>query len=141
MGQPVSQHRSSSNRGGTMSRIEKHIVVDAPLDDVYAQWTQFESFPEFMDGIDRVVQIDDQTLAWWATVAGQEKTWKARIVDQTPNERIAWRSIDGAQNDGAVLFSPAQDGGTEIRLVVDVEPDGITEQVGDRLGIVDRRIG
>jgi len=124
-----------------MSRIERQIVVNAPIEDVYAQWTQFETFPEFMEGVDRVVQVDDQTLTWWATVAGRQKTWNARIVDQTPNVRIAWRSTEGAQNDGAVLFSPAPDDGTEIRLVVDVEPDGIIEEVGDRTGIIDRRIG
>lgn len=123
-----------------MSRIEKKIVVEAPLDDVYAQWTQFETFPEFMEGVDRVVQIDDRTLEWTATVAGREKSWTARILDQTPGVRIAWRSASGAQNDGAVMFSP--DGaGTEIRLVVDADPEGIVEQVGDRLGFLDRQVG
>jgi uncharacterized membrane protein len=123
-----------------MSRIEKTIVVEAPLEDVYAQWTQFEEFPRFMDGVERVVQIDDRTLEWTATVAGREKRWTARIVDQTPDVRIAWRSLDGAQNDGAVLFSWVDPGTTEIRLVVDAEPEGIVEGTGDRLGFLDRRV-
>ena len=96
-----------------MSRIEKTIHIEAPIEDVYAQWTQFEEFPRFMDGVESVVQLDDRTLEWTATVAGREKRWTARIVDQTPGVRIAWRSLDGAQNDGAVLFSPAHDGTTE----------------------------
>lgn len=123
-----------------MSRIEKTIVVEAPLTDVYGQWTRFESFARFMEGIERVVQLDDRTLAWTATVGGREKRWTARIVDQTPDVRIAWRGLDGARNDGAVLFSPTEDGETEIRLVVDADPDDIVEQIGDRLGILDRRV-
>ncbi len=118
-----------------MSRIEKIITVEAPLEDAYAQWTQFEEFPRFMEGVDRVVQIDDRTLRWTATVAGREKQWTARIVDQTPDTRIAWRSLDGTQNDGAVLFSRVDAGTTEIRLVVDADPEGIVEAAGDRLGV------
>ena len=123
-----------------MSQIEKTIVVEAPLEDVYAQWTQFEEFPRFMDGVERVVQLDDRTLEWTTTVAGREKRWTARIVDQTPDVRIAWRSLDGARNDGAVLFTWVDAGTTEIRLVVDAEPDGIFEGAGDRLGFLDRRV-
>lgn len=123
-----------------MSQIEKTIVVEAPVEDVYAQWTQFEEFPRFMDGVDRVVQLDDQTLEWTATVAGHEKHWTARIVDQTPDVRIAWRGLDGAQNDGAVMFTPVDGGTTEIRLVVDADPDGLIEEAGDRLGFLDRRV-
>ena len=123
-----------------MSQIEKTIVVEAPVEDVYAQWTQFEDFPAFMDGVDRVVQLDDQTLEWTATVAGREKRWTALIVDQTPDERIAWRGLDGAQNDGAVLFTRVDAGTTEIRLVVDADPEGVIEEAGDWLGFLDRRV-
>ncbi len=124
-----------------MSRVEKTITVDAPIDTVYGQWTQFESFPTFMEGIDKVDQVDDRTLDWTASVAGRTKTWQARITDQTPTERITWKSIDGAQNDGAVMFLPTGPGRTEIRLVVDADPEGVIEQVGDKLGLLDHRIG
>jgi len=124
-----------------MSRIEKTITVDAPIDRVYGQWTQFESFPTFMEGVDSVVQVDDRTLDWSASVAGRTKTWQARITDQTPPERIAWRSIEGAQNDGAVTFQARSPGQTDIRLVVDADPEGIIETVGDKLGLLDHRIG
>jgi uncharacterized membrane protein len=123
-----------------MSRIEKTIVVDAPIEKAYAQWTQFEEFPRFMDGVERVVQLDDQTLEWTANVGGRQKRWTAKIVDQTPLVRIAWRGLDGAENDGAVLFTEAGEGTTEIRLVVDAEPEGVVEEAGDRLGFLDRRI-
>ncbi|MFN8517817.1 MAG: SRPBCC family protein [Chloroflexota bacterium] len=124
-----------------MSRIEKTIEVAAPVDAVYGQWTQFESFPSFMDGVTRVEQLDDRTLAWEARVAGRTKTWTARITDQTPDERVAWMAVDGAQNDGAVTFRNLGEGRTEVRLVVDADPEGVVEEVGDRLGILDRRVG
>ena len=124
-----------------MSRIEKTIEVDAPIDAVYGQWTQFERFPEFMEGVTRVTQLDDRTLAWEAEVGGRTKEWTARITDQTPNERIAWMATDGAQNDGAVNFRMISPERTEVRLVIDADPDGIVEEVGDRLGFLDRRVG
>jgi uncharacterized membrane protein len=124
-----------------MSRIEKTVVVDASVENVYAQWTQFESFPMFMEGVDAVTQLDDRTLEWKANVGWRTKEWTARIVDQTPNTRIAWKSVEGAQNDGAVIFSPAGEASTEIRLVVDAEPEGIVETAGDALGFLDRRVG
>jgi uncharacterized membrane protein len=123
-----------------MSRIEKTIEVDAPIDAVYGQWTQFERFPEFMEGVTKVTQLDDRTLAWEAEVAGRTKAWTARITDQTPNERIAWMATDGAQNDGAVTFRTLAPERTEIRLVIDADPEGVVEEVGDRLGFLDRRV-
>ena len=124
-----------------MSRIEKEIVVDAPLSRVYDQWTQFESFPHFMEGVESVVQETDKTLRWTADIGGQRRSWTAEIVDQTPDQRIAWRSTSGARNDGAVLFEPHGPDQTKIRLTVDVDPDGFVEQAGDALGFIDRRVG
>jgi uncharacterized membrane protein len=124
-----------------MSRIEKTIEVDAPIDAVYGQWTQFERFPEFMEGVVRVQQVDDRTLEWEAEVGGRSKTWTARITDQTPNERIAWMATDRAQNGGAVNFRVLSPGRTEVRLVIDADPEGVIEEVGDRLGFLDRRVG
>jgi uncharacterized membrane protein len=123
-----------------MSRIEKTIRVDAPIKEVYAQWTQFESFPMFMEGVERVVQLDDRTLQWTADVAGRTKEWTARIVDQTPNTRVAWKSVEGAQNDGAVMFAEIGPGTTKIRLVLDADPEGVVETAGDALGFLDRRV-
>jgi uncharacterized membrane protein len=124
-----------------MSRIEKTIEVDAPIGAVYGQWTQFERFPEFMEGVTRVTQLDDRTLSWEAEVGGREKAWTARITDQTPNERIAWMATEGAQNGGAVNFRMLSPDRTEVRLVIDADPDGVVEEVGDRLGFLDRRVG
>ena len=123
-----------------MSRFEATIDVDVPLTVAYDQWTQFEEFPQFMEGVERVEQVSDKTLDWTAQVAGRTKTWRAEITDQTPDTRIAWKSIEGADNGGAVLFEPLDDGRTRIVLRIDAEPEGPIESVGDALGFLERRV-
>jgi uncharacterized membrane protein len=122
-----------------MAEHETSIVVDAPLEEVYNQWTQFEEFPRFMEGVEEVRQLDDKTLFWRAKIGGAVKEWDADIVDQTPNRRIAWKSRSGAQNAGAVLFAQT-DEGTLVTLKLVYEPEGATETVGDALGFVSRRV-
>src|SRR5438045_9562386 len=100
-----------------MAHVEKSIEVQRPVDQVYAQWTQFEEFPEFMENVDEVRQLDDKHLEWQAKVAGIERRWKAEIADQQPNNMLPWRSISGDQNDGKVQFRPS-DGRTLVKLVV-----------------------
>ena len=123
-----------------MSRFEDSIDVDVPVRVAYDHWTQFEDFPRFMEGVESVVQRDDRLLDWAATVAGKRKEWTAEIVDQTPDKRIAWKSIDGAENAGAVLFEPLGPDHTTITLRLDAEPEGPIEAVGDALGFLKRRV-
>jgi uncharacterized membrane protein len=123
-----------------MSKFEESITVAVPVRVAYDQWTQFEDFPKFMDGVERVKQIDDRTLRWTASVAGRTKEWEAEIVDQTPDRRIAWKSTDGAENAGAVLFNPTGPDRTEITLRLDAEPEGAVESAGDALGFLRRRV-
>ena len=123
-----------------MSRITEEIEVDVPVRVAYDQWTQFESFPKFMEGVDRVVQLDDKTLEWTATIAGKTKHWRAEISEQRPDDVIAWRSTEGAQNDGAVRFESLGPDRTRIALQLDVEPEGVVEKAGDALGVVERRV-
>ena len=123
-----------------MSRFEHTVTVDVPVREVYNQWTQFESFPSFMDGVDQVTQMDDKTLAWTASIAGQRRRWMAEITDQTPDTRIAWKSTSGTENAGAVLFEPLDDSRTKVILRMDVDPEGFVENVGDLIGAVDRRV-
>ncbi len=123
-----------------MASVQEAVDVDVPIKVAYDQWTQFESFPKFMEGVDRVVQLDDRTLEWTATIAGKTKHWRAEITEQRPDEVIAWRSIEGAQNDGAVRFETPGPDRTQIVLQLDVEPEGLVEKAGDALGVVERRV-
>jgi uncharacterized membrane protein len=123
-----------------MSRISEDIEVAVPVRVAYDQWTQFESFPRFMAGIDRVVQVDDKTLEWTATVAGVVKHWRAEITEQRPDEIVAWRSLEGAQNDGQVRFRRLGPDRTMVEVVLDVAPEGFVERAADVFGVVERRI-
>ena len=123
-----------------MSDIHQTIDVDVPVRTAYNQWTQFETFPEFMDGVKRVVQLDDRTLEWTASIAGKEKQWQAEITEQRPDQLVAWRSTAGARNAGTVTFQRLDDTRTRVGLSLDVEPDGPLESAGDATGFVDRRV-
>jgi uncharacterized membrane protein len=123
-----------------MDRIEKSIEVACPVRTVYNQWTQFEEFPRFMDGVEEVRQLDDTHLHWRATIGGKEKEWDAEITEQVPDQRISWRSVSGATNAGTVRFEPAGADRTRISLHMAYEPEGAAENVGDALGVLSRRV-
>jgi uncharacterized membrane protein len=123
-----------------MATIEKSIDVDVPVRTAYNQWTQFEEFPRFMEGVREVRQLDDRRLLWRATVAGKDKEWEAEITEQTPDQRIAWTSRSGARNAGVVTFHRLGDDLTRIMLQVDYDPEGVVENVGDALGVVQSRV-
>jgi uncharacterized membrane protein len=123
-----------------MSEIMESIDVNVPVRTAYDQWTQFESFPKFMEAVKEVRQLDDTTLEWVADVAGKEKRWKAKITEQKPDERVAWTSTDGARNAGVVTFHRLGEGVTKVTLQLDVDPEGPIENVGDALGVVKRQV-
>lgn len=123
-----------------MSEILEAIDVDVPVKTAYDQWTQFETFPKFMDGVKSVRQLDDTTLEWVASVAGKEKTWKAKITEQEPDQRIAWTATDGAHNAGVVTFHRLDEGKSRVTLQLDVDPEGPIENIGAALGLVERRV-
>jgi uncharacterized membrane protein len=123
-----------------VSTIERSIEVEAPVRTVYDQWTQFETFPQFMEGVEQVQQIDDTQLHWVAEVAGQRRQWDARITEQVPDERIAWRSTDGIPNGGVVTFHRLDDQRTKVMLQLEYEPHGAIEHVGDALKLVEHRV-
>ncbi len=123
-----------------MERIEKSIDVDRPLRVVYDQWTQFEQFPQFMEGVEEVQQLDEKRLRWCAKVAGKREEWEAEIVQQVPDQQIAWRHTGGAVNRGVVTFTPLDGERTNVTLALEYEPEGFVEKVGDVLGFVSRRV-
>ena len=123
-----------------MATIEQSIEVNAPLRAVENQWTQFEDFPKFTEGVKEIRQLDDQRLHWKAVIGGKEKAWDAEIVEQRPDERIAWTSRGGVRNAGVVTFHRIDDDRTRVMLQVDYEPQGVVENVADALGVVKARI-
>ena len=122
-----------------MSTIEESIDVEVPVRTAYDQWTQFEEFPRFMDGVESVTQIDDTHLHWVAEIAGVRREWDAEISEQHPDERVAWWATDGTTNAGVVTFHRLSDTTTRVMLQLDFEPDGLKEKAGDMLGFVRRR--
>ena len=122
-----------------MSTIEQSIEVEVPVRTAYNQWTQFEDFPRFMEGVAQVKQLDDVSLHWTAEIAGKKREWDAKITEQTPDQRIAWTNIDGAVNAGVVTFHRIDDSKTKIMLQMEFEPEGIVEKAGDALGLVKAR--
>ncbi|MFA7249211.1 MAG: SRPBCC family protein [Dehalococcoidia bacterium] len=123
-----------------MARAAHEIAVNAPIEAVYAQWTQFEEFPRFMEGVDEVRQLDDRRMHWRANIAGRDVEWDAEIREQVPHDKIVWRSIDGASTAGLVSFQPLDSGRTRVHLELSYEPEGALEQAGDALGIVERQV-
>ena len=121
------------------THVEESVEVEVPIGTAYNQWTQFEEFPRFMDGVVRVTQVDDTRLHWVAEIAGAAREWEAEIVDQQPDQRIAWRSIDGAGNGGIVTFDEVGPGTTRVNLQMEFEPEGLAETVGDKLGFVSKQ--
>jgi uncharacterized membrane protein len=123
-----------------MSVVEHTIEANVPVRVAYDQWTQFEEFPQFMEGVKRVVQKDDKTLEWTAEIAGKEKVWTAEIVEQTPDQRVAWRSTSGAPNSGVVSFQPSGASATKVTLRLEAQPEDAVEKAGDALGYLDRQV-
>jgi uncharacterized membrane protein len=123
-----------------MATIEQSIKANAPLRTVYNQWTQFEDFPRFMEGVKEVTQVDDKRLHWRAVIGSKEKEWDAEIVEQRPDERIAWTSRNGPWNAGVVTFHRLDDSRTKVMLQIDYEPQGVVENVADALGVVRARV-
>ena len=123
-----------------MESVEKAIEVHVPVHTAYNQWTQFEEFPNFMEGIKEVRQLDDTHLHWRAEVGGKEKEWDAEITQQIPDQRIAWQSVGGAQNGGTVTFDKIGEEDTRIRVELIYEPEGVVENVGDAVGVLSRRV-
>lgn len=123
-----------------MASIEKSIEVRVPVHTAYNQWTQFEEFPRFMEGVREVRQIDDTHLQWRAEIGGKDEAWDAVITEQIPDERIAWKNTSGARNAGVVTFHKIDSETTKLMLQIDYEPQGAIESIGSALGVVANRV-
>lgn len=131
---PAGEHKCC-NAENTMGSTTHSIDVNAPLRAVYNQWTQFEEFPRFMEGVVEIRQQGPRTLFWKVNVGGKDKQWEAEILEQVPDTRIIWESVDGTQNRGMIAFEPVDHERTRITLTIEYEPEGFLERAGDALGI------
>ncbi len=120
--------------------VDAEIEVGVPVTTAYNQWTQFEEFPRFMEGVDEVKQLDDTLLHWAATIAGRHAEWDAKIIEQDPDRRITWESVDGKRTRGTVTFAAAGPERSRVRLHMSYRPDGTAEKVGSAIGLDSRRI-
>ncbi len=123
-----------------MPTAEQAVEVSVPVRTAYNQWTQFEEFPEFMEGVETVDQLSDTKLHWVTEIAGVRREFDTEIVEQEPDLRIAWRSEDGPDHSGVVTFHKLDPETTRVVLQLDMNPEGIAEQVGDKLGFVEHRV-
>ena len=118
--------------------VDKTIEVDLPVSTVYNQWTQFEDFPQFMNGITSITQHGDHQMTWVAEIAGVKRQWEARVLEQVPDQKVAWAATEGATNAGSVTFTDLG-GRTRVHLFLEYEPEGLVEKVGDKLNVVENQ--
>ena len=123
-----------------MAEVNESIEVNVPVSTAYNQWTQFESFPQFMEGVESVAQTDDTHLHWVAEVGGKRHVWDAEITEQVPDRRIAWRSVDGKGISGIVTFEALGADRTRVDVQMSWETEGLVESLGSALGVDSRRV-
>jgi uncharacterized membrane protein len=123
-----------------MAEVKESIEVGVPVSTAYNQWTQFEEFPTFMQNVESVTQLDDAHLRWVAEVGGKREEWKAEITQQEPDRVIAWRSLDGRENSGRVVFEQLGPDRTRIEVTMMWEPEGLAEAAADKLGVSNRAV-
>jgi uncharacterized membrane protein len=123
-----------------VASVTESVDVNVPVTTAYNQWTQFEEFPRFMEGVESVKQLDDTHLQWVAEVAGKRHEWKAEITEQRPDERVAWKAVEGHGNAGVVTFHRLSDNETRVTVQLDHEAEGMMESLGSALGADSRRV-
>ena len=123
-----------------MAQITESVDVAVPVRTAYNQWTQFEEFPQFMDGVEEIRQTDDTHLHWVAEFGGKREEWDAEVTEQHPDERVAWTALSGKGNAGVVTFHRLDEDSTRVTVQMDWEPEGVLENVGATLGFDDRQV-
>jgi uncharacterized membrane protein len=123
-----------------MGSVTQSVDVAVPIRTAYDQWTQFEDFPNFMEGVEEIRQIDDQLTHWRVRVAGVTREFDARITEQLPEERVAWSTMAGPKQAGVVTFHRLDAGHTRVTAQMDIDPEGMAESVGDMAGVIKHRV-
>ncbi|MEU1788473.1 SRPBCC family protein [Streptomyces sparsogenes] len=124
-----------------MSTVQESVEVEVPVRTAYNQWTLFQEFPRFMEGVERVEQVDDRHNHWVTSVAGARREFDTEIIDQLPDERVAWRTTSGdIQQRGLVTFQPLDESHTRVDVTMEFQPSGMSEKAADMMGVLDRRV-
>ena len=123
-----------------MGGVTKSVDVAVPVRTAYNQWTQFEEFPRFMEGVQEVRQLSDTMTHWRTEIGGVKREFDAEITEQLPDERVAWTSTEGTRQAGVVTFHRLDADHTRVTAQIEFEPDGVVEKAGDLLGVIDRRV-
>jgi len=139
---PQSRKWLMSHAGGraTPRVIDTALEVGVPVSKAYNQWTQFEEFPQFMEGVDQVQQLDDTRLHWVASIGGKRVEWDAKIIEQHPDKQVTWASENGKTTRGTVSFEPLGSDRTLVRLSMSYRPEGVRERIGSAAGLDARRV-
>jgi uncharacterized membrane protein len=122
-----------------MSNVVESVDVAVPVRTAYNQWTQFEEFPRFMEGVQEIRQVSDTLTHWKINIGGVEREFDAEITEQHPDERVAWSSVGGTEHAGVVTFHRLDDATTRVTLQLDTAPEGPVEKLGDAVGLVKHR--
>jgi uncharacterized membrane protein len=123
-----------------LSTITESVDVQVPISRAYNQWTQFETFPSFMEGVEEIRQLDDTHTHWVTKIGGVTREFNATITEQHPDERVAWKADDGPTHAGVITFHRLDDSTTRVTAQMDIDPDGFVEKVADKLGILNSRV-
>jgi uncharacterized membrane protein len=123
-----------------LSTITESVDVEVPVSTAYNQWTQFETFPSFMEGVDEVQQIGDTLTHWRTSIGGITREFDAAITEQHPDERVAWKSVSGPVHAGVVTFHRLDEATTRVTAQMEIDPEGFVEKTADKIGVLDRRV-
>jgi hypothetical protein len=123
-----------------VTAVEKSVDVKVPVRTAYNQWTQFESFPSFMTGVEEIRQVTPTRTHWVTRIGGVTREFDTEITEQHPDERVAWRSVDRPTHGGVVTFHRLSNDTTRVNLQMEYHPDTVAEKVGTVIGSVQRRI-
>lgn len=123
-----------------MATVTQSVDVEVPVSTAYNQWTQFESFPQFMGGVDAITQVDDTHTHWETSIGGVRRVFDTKITEQHPDERVAWKSTDGTTHAGVVTFHHLSETSSRVTAQIDWQPDGAVEKVGAAIGLDDRQV-
>lgn len=124
-----------------MSQVQESVDVEVPVSVAYNQWTQFESFPQFMEGVESITQVDETHNHWVTSIGGVVREFDTEITEQIPDERIAWHSVGGDVNQGGVVtFHRLSDTTSRVMIQIDWTPAGLIERAGAAVGFDDHQV-